>query len=838
MNRYYTILILFFLTCFSDSLSAQKSGYPDAAFNEWKEFFDQSYGADYELINGIKYVYPFFNSSDHPFLGEDRFYTGYAVINGRQFPDLKLKFDICIQRIVLNHPFFSGEKEQIILNNEFIDAFELDGKLFRKYSFPETGIKFLQVIESGDLCCLYFWRKKFNDLPQSIQNANSFSPPKKKRYLLLNNEIWPFNTKRSFLKLFPEGYQKQINQFIRTNMIWSNEVPDKMMHQLINYCDNLIHPGEDSINDTLQANNPGEFDEPYPVSTNSLFEMGQGTSPDMQAQDLSRENEMVRSDLFREKIFLFTDRNIYAVNEKVFFRAFNLSESRLKQRNWSKILYVELISESNRAIARGKYELNTKGAWGYLNIPPSTAAGLYSIRAYTKWMRNYPPTGYFHKTVAIINPNGAGMNNIRMSTGEEFFSDLKNIGNSRNLVECNTDKSIYNKRGKIHLAISVPEKNNTSPDGYYVTVVKKGYYDTTIPELIFPSFKNTDLPEKIHYYPETRGLSLSGRITSDDGDKPFAYSQVHLTLLGNDPDYYGFLTDKTGGFRISLPYHKKTEDILFCVENKGDRMMNFSLDSDYSTDFLKQPEQFSGKQAINKKTVEEIMFNAQVVNIFKPIPNSNDPVEIPDTLNQYFYGSPELRIKTADYVLLSTLEEFFFELIQNVIVKKEKDKHYLYLTRDYSDLYLYIPLVLLDYVPVFDADKILDLSPENITSIDIVNSLYFRGNLQYGGIINIISSLGDRAGVDLPRNSFFFSFKTCESQQQITFPDYDKDPGDTRIPDYRNCLFWAPNISVGAGDTVSLDFFSSDLQGDYMVIVRGITDDGQLMHGECNFTVK
>lgn len=561
-------------------------------------------------------------------------------------------------------------------------------------------------------------------------------------------------------------------------------------------------------------------------------------SPDMQAQDLSRENEIVRSDLFREKFHLFTDRNIYAVNEKIFFRAFNLSESRLKQTNWSKILYVELISESNTAIARGKYELNTKGAWGYLNIPPSAATGHYSIRAYTKWMRNYPPVGYSHKTVAIINANGSGMNNLRMSTGEEFSSDLKNMENSRNLVQCSTDKSIYNKRGKIHLAISVPEKNNTSPDGYYVTVVQKGYYDTTIPELIFPSFHDTDLPEKIHYYPETRGLSLSGRVTSNDGDKPFAYSQVHLTLLGNVPDYYGFLTDKTGGFRISLPYHKSAEDILFCVENKADRMVNFSLDSDYSTDFLKQPEQFSDKQAINKKTVEEIMFNAQVVNIFNPTPISNDPVEILDTSNQYFYGSPELRFKTADYIMLSTLEEFFFELIQNVIVIKEKDKHYLYLTRDHSDFYLYIPLLLLDYVPVFDIDKILHLSPEKIACIDIVNSLYIRGNLRYGGIINIISSRGDRAGVDLPRNSFFFSFKTCESQQRITFPNYDKDPGDARIPDYRNCLFWAPNIPVGAGDTVSLDFFSSDLQGDYMVIVRGITDDGQVMHGECSFTVK
>ena len=128
----------FLTTCFSDSLFAQKPGNTDAVFNEWKKFFDQSYGADFELVNGVKYLYPFFNPSDHPFLGENRFYTGSAVINGCKYPDLKIKYDICIQRIVLNHTFYSGEKEQIVLNNEFIDAFELDDKLFRKYSFSET----------------------------------------------------------------------------------------------------------------------------------------------------------------------------------------------------------------------------------------------------------------------------------------------------------------------------------------------------------------------------------------------------------------------------------------------------------------------------------------------------------------------------------------------------------------------------------------------------------------------------------------------------------------------------------------------------------------------------
>ena len=65
MNRFQIILILYVATCFSDPLSAQQPDYPDAILNEWKAFFDQSYGSDYELVNGAKYVYLYLNSNEH-----------------------------------------------------------------------------------------------------------------------------------------------------------------------------------------------------------------------------------------------------------------------------------------------------------------------------------------------------------------------------------------------------------------------------------------------------------------------------------------------------------------------------------------------------------------------------------------------------------------------------------------------------------------------------------------------------------------------------------------------------------------------------------------------------
>jgi hypothetical protein len=123
------------------------------------------------------------------------------------------------------------------------------------------------------------------------------------------------------------------------------------------------------------------------------------------AQSLINDPVLLKSPVFKEKFQLFTDRNIYAVNEKVFFRAFNLSYPFLRTTSWSEILYVEIISQTNTPIAQGKYLLNKYGTWGYIEIPEATPTGLYYLRAYTKWMRNFPPTNYFHSHITIINPN-------------------------------------------------------------------------------------------------------------------------------------------------------------------------------------------------------------------------------------------------------------------------------------------------------------------------------------------------------------------------------------------------------------------------------------------------
>ena len=109
-----------------------------------------------------------------------------------------------------------------------------------------------------------------------------------------------------------------------------------------------------------------------------------------------------------EYITLFTDRNMYAVNERIYFSSFYRIGQDSAKESWSKVLYVELVTPSGRPLAKGKFQLNEKGSSGYLDIPSDALTGNYYLRSYTRWMRNFGPESYCYAPLVIINPIHCG----------------------------------------------------------------------------------------------------------------------------------------------------------------------------------------------------------------------------------------------------------------------------------------------------------------------------------------------------------------------------------------------------------------------------------------------
>ncbi len=150
-----------------------------------------------------------------PFLMDCKSALVASLINNQRYEGVRLGYNIYSQSVILEYLNFAGAPEQIVLHNEFLSEFELKQKKFEKLSFEMTGTAIFQIIEVEDLRCLYQWSKIINRSTTSVNNFYVFSEPRRKSYLWKDGQLYSFNSKKSFIKLFEAKYQKQIKQFFK-----------------------------------------------------------------------------------------------------------------------------------------------------------------------------------------------------------------------------------------------------------------------------------------------------------------------------------------------------------------------------------------------------------------------------------------------------------------------------------------------------------------------------------------------------------------------------------------------------------------------------------------------
>ncbi len=140
------------------------------------------------------------------------------------------------------------------------------------------------------------------------------------------------------------------------------------------------------------------------------------------------------------------------------------------------------------------------------------------------------------------------------------------------------------------------------------------------------------------------------------------------------------------------------------------------------------------------------------------------------------------------------------------------------------------PLVLLNGIPVQDLNVIKNLSSKDIDRIELCRSERFYGNLSFQGVVAIYSAKKDykQSSADDLVN---LNMDAVQPDASVNAPG-ELSPNE---PDLRKILLWKPNIRPD--QTISIDFRTSDLKGNYVLIVRGRTRNGTLVLCEQNFEV-
>ena len=82
-------------------------------------------------------------------------------------------------------------------------------------------------------------------------------------------------------------------------------------------------------------------------------------------------------------------------------------------------------------------------------------------------------------------------------------------------------------------------------------------------------------------------------------------------------------------------------------------------------------------------------------------------------------------------------------------------------------------------------------------------------------------------------------YEGLQYKREFYSPAYEtQDEISSRLPDFRNVLYWSPDVRTDAQGKAEIIFFSSDLKGKYIAVLQGMNTDGRVGEGSVLFEVK
>lgn len=333
-------------------------------------------------------------------------------------------------------------------------------------------------------------------------------------------------------------------------------------------------------------------------------------------------------------------------------------------------------------------------------------------------------------------------------------------------------------------------------------------------------------------YPAEKGVFyISGQF---DGTKP--YPAAFLCAPGKISYFQYAVPDTSGYFRFAVPVENGLSDFVIMTD-EAEHYREFSLDPGFA-----DPDYFKGDATIETDIpayIPKWSINYQVRKLHGYMGSVKEPQGISNVLpHARFYGKPDHELKLADFISLPLMEEVFFEILPNVSIRKREAVNEIVITDRLSNRPVVLkPALMIDGVLIRDPQLIIDLNPETVEKIEVVKEKYIVGKYVFPGIVNVITKAGlfDVQGNTQGTRYIYPLIKTGKS---FNSPDYSGQYKYSRIPDYRNTLYWNAGLRTKQSGKAVVSFFSSDNPADYTIRVEGISKDGVIISASENVHVQ
>lgn len=535
----------------------------------------------------------------------------------------------------------------------------------------------------------------------------------------------------------------------------------------------------------------------------------------------------------QERICIQTDKPYYVPGDTVWLRAHLMEADTNIPFSRSRFVYVELYDQqSDTLMQRLMIRGDKDGVFANrILLPKSLKGGVYTLVAYTQWMRNFPAEQFCYQPLTVVGGQRARGHRIANKVLAHMDAKVTVRGNAA------TD------RNPIKLDFDIHDKEGQPLQGIYALSVTD--YDVVKPDSLFGDIRQNLLRQHLSYQPDTlhkiiypyqEMQFITGRIK---GTWKKRLKNPHLLVVNAQTgEQWEFELGDSTNFSLGVDNPEGTTFLLQGTRNSGKTaFVELQIDSltfpkvalphyalTESPDLSTFRTQAQTQQMYSRAGYIELPEVTKIGKKQKPLRRNFMNMEAPRGFQE---GDP--RIERA-----VTMQQLLINLGIRVAYTNNGEPYIT--TPDNAGV--------LPYVDNFREEGhsfVLNLLPTDVKSIEYftpnnaINGLFAARPTNHGkvpGVLFIFLKDGSEIASSRAKDSpSFVSVRQLGYRPAVEFysPQYKSTKSDVRT-DHRTTLYWNPKVETDEKGHASVKFYASDVSKRYLVTLEGVSNDGTIVH--------
>ncbi|MBQ9656249.1 MAG: hypothetical protein IJV38_09555 [Prevotella sp.] len=544
--------------------------------------------------------------------------------------------------------------------------------------------------------------------------------------------------------------------------------------------------------------------------------------------------------VLQERIYLQTDKPYYAAGDTVWFRAHLMDAATNVPVSRSRFVYVELHDqEADTLCQRLMVKADEDGVFANaLLLPKTMKSGVYTLAAYTQWMRNFPAERFCYQPLTVAGGQRVRGHRIPLQHLSQHGAKVKVSGKAA------TENS------PMTLDLSIQDQDGLPLSGTFALSVTD--YDVVKPDSLFGDIRQSLLRQQYADTPD---------------------SAVTITYPFQEQQFI------TGSVKGSLGQHIKQPHLLVVNSRTGHReefelgdstRFTLAVDNPNGTTFTLEGTRRSGRTSFVKLQIDPLTFPEL------KLPHYRLATDTAGLATFTAQAQAQQRYSRVGYIELPEVEKVGKkpQMQRRNTMALEAPKGFnvgdpwierastvrQLLTRLGINCYIdawgrehingeggnqYVGKVYVDNVEYNIAEEdcdVLNIPPQNISSIEYFptnyaqNSIFGVRPMPWSGIIPGVLFIFLKDGSEIVHSKAGrpLSMATVQQlgyEQPVEFysPQYP-DPAQKTRPDHRTTLYWNPAVKTDADGHATIHFYTSDVSKRYLITLEGVSDNGTVVH--------